>query len=492
MSIQTWLTPRSMVHATWLLVLVTLLSNAQHVSAQQACPLPPGVNPPPDPRVTAQQVENGTASLRDFALAMREQAGVEELTSVEGAAYFGCLIREDGSAYRSGSTYLVTLTPDGRVYIHAEDMALSGRLLNPLIYGQILSALGVPATVLASLASPDPGTAAQALASVFATLSQETDAPFDVTAPIPGLRPGIPRASGYAAVFLSSYTRVPSILLAGFDIDESHVIHEVVDYGDPAITANDVVDRESLKGFVAEAVDYITDLLQRHDDGRGGALAAASQFRIALRDPNGPWRHGNVYLYILHRTSNIILFHGAFPDRFEIRPLIPTVRDVVTGKLVLPQVIDAATSSPEGGFVEYYFDDPTDDTDRADIPKVGYAREYSGSLLRPDGSRAPYTLIIGSGFYTKSPGGPMITSSCSDRHIAASAVRTQSDIRVFAECAEAYLAEHGTAEAHRAFNEDERWKHGPTYVFVQSIAKSGTDATTFVYPPDPAREGRLW
>ena len=34
-----------------------------------ACPLPAGVAPPADPPVTAQQVEDGNASLTDFALA---------------------------------------------------------------------------------------------------------------------------------------------------------------------------------------------------------------------------------------------------------------------------------------------------------------------------------------------------------------------------------------------------------------------------------------
>ena len=85
-----------------------------------------------------------------------------------------------------------------------------------------------------------------------------------------------------------------------------------------------------------------------------------------------------------------------------------------------------------------------------------------------------------------------LESGCSDRKIAASAVSTQSDIRAFVDCAAAYLAEHGTAEARRAFNEDERWKHGPTYVFVDGIARSGTDSKTFVYPPDPSREGQVW
>ena len=85
-----------------------------------------------------------------------------------------------------------------------------------------------------------------------------------------------------------------------------------------------------------------------------------------------------------------------------------------------------------------------------------------------------------------------LASGCSDRNIAASAVRTQGDIRAFVECAEAYLAENGTAEARRAFNEDERWKHGPTYVFVDGIARPGADSKTFVYPPDTSREGQPW
>ena len=52
--------------------------------------------------------------------------------------------------------------------------------------------------------------------------------------------------------------------------------------------------------------------------------------------------------------------------------------------------------------------------------------------------------------------------------------------------------QHGTEEARRAFNEDERWRHGPTYVFVDGIAKSGEDSITHVYPPDPSREGSVW
>ena len=382
-----------MIPLVGLLVLAGVFSKAPPALAQEPCPLPPGVTPPADPPVTAQQVEDGSASLKDFALTARDQYKTPTST-LEEALYFQCLVRQEGSPYRSGSTYLIQLTPDGRVYEHAKSMALSGRLLNPLIYAEILSALGVSPTVLVNLASPDPATAAQAMGTLMGTLSQEPDAAFDATTPIPGLRPGIPGASGHAAVSLLGNSGIPILLLAGFDLNESHLIEEAIDYGNPTITAEDVVDRETLKAFVTQAGEWFIPIVETATDP-----AAISKARVAARDPNGPWRHGPVYLYVLDLTSNIILFHGAFPDRFEWRPLVATVRDAVTGWLILPQVIEAAKSSPEGGFVEYYFDDPTDDTDSADIPKVGYAREFTATIGRPDGSAFTLNVIIGSGFY---------------------------------------------------------------------------------------------
>ncbi|MXZ08170.1 MAG: T9SS type A sorting domain-containing protein [Gemmatimonadetes bacterium] len=376
-----------------LLVLAGVFSN---VLAE--CELPPGVTPPPDPRVTAQQVEDGSGSLKDFALAARERFGIETQTiaTLEQVLYSACLLRQEGSPWRSGSTYLVSLLPDGRVLVHAKSMALSGRLLNPLIYAEILSALGVEPTDLINLSSPDPAIAAQAGAAVFNTLSQEPDAAFDATSPIPGLRPGIPGASGYAAVYLSVNFGSPIVLLAGFNLNETHVVEEEIDYGDPATTAKDVVDRETLKAFVTEAGEYFLAFQE------AGDFAGSWKARTAMRDPNGPWRHDSVYLYILDLTSNIILFHGAFPNRYELRPLVATIRDVVTGELILPQVIEAAKNNPEGGFVEYYFDDPSDDTDSADIPKVGYAREFT-SEIRVGGRVLPFNYIVGSGFYGRAP-----------------------------------------------------------------------------------------
>ena len=363
-----------------LLMLAGVLSDvrlalADHPQEQEACPLPAGVTPPADPRVTAQQVEDGSATLKEFALAVRDQhkALSRDIATFEGEAYFGCLIREDGSPYRSGSTFLVSLSAD-RVLVHSKAMALSGRKLNPLIYGTIFRALG-----------------ARRFTDLIAAANSDGRS-FNV--------PDIPGASGYATVYMSPGLGIPVVLLAGFDLNSSHLVSEPIDDVAPAITARDVVDRETLKAFVTEAGHYLLEL------AKTGGRNAIWKAKDAMRDPNGPWRHGSVYLYVLDLASNLIMFHGAFPDRHEFRPLseqVETVRDAVTGELVLPQIIEAAKSSPEGGFVQYFFDDPADDTDSADIPKVGYARVFTGSFREPGERFSRAEFIIGSGFYLSSP-----------------------------------------------------------------------------------------
>ena len=400
MKTRTRFTTASMIPVAGLLVLAGVFPAARPALAE--CPLPPGATPLANPPVTAQQVELGSATLKDFALGVRDQfrvlEGNTEAANLGNIAYTGCLVRQEGSAYRSGATYLVTLTPDFRVLVHAKDMFLSGRRLKAPIMLAILSSLGLERTVLEGFLSPDPETFRAAFTAYYRAISQEPDGEFDAATPTGSSElQGIPGASGHAAVYLSGYVRSPLILLAGFDLNESHLETEEIDYGNPTVTAKDVVDRETLKAFVTEAAKFISDVIDT------GLLTELTRARIALRDPTGPWRHGSVYLYVLDRINNSIILHGAFPNRFEMRPLVATVRDAVTGKLVLPQVIEAAKSNPEGGFVEYYFDDPNDDTDRLDIPKVGYAREVTGQIRGAEGFVVPFNVIVGSGFYGNAP-----------------------------------------------------------------------------------------
>ena len=352
--------------------------------AQPECPLPAGVAPPADPQVTAQQVEDGNASLTDFALAARDNhvSVLQGERAVEQTLYLRCLFRQEGSPWRSGSTYLVQLTPDGRVYVHAQQMSLSGRQLNPVIYAAILHALGIDPAALT-----DPAAAMAA----FAAAVQGDGGPFNV--------PDIAAASGYATIFFTGSVQRPTVLLAGFELDASHLIpisDEALDYGDPAITASEVVDRATLKAFVTAAGEYIVELLESDDPvARSNVLAKA---RVTLRDPNGPWRDGPVYLSVMDRASKLIQFHGGFPDRFELRQG-GISRDIATGELIVDQLIAAAESGPEGGFWEYYFDNPADDSDSAEVPKVGYARVFTGHIPLPDGGAFPYEFIVNSGYY---------------------------------------------------------------------------------------------
>ena len=352
--------------------------------AQPECPLPAGVAPPADAQVTAQQVEDGNASLTDFALAARDNhvSVLQGERAVEQTLYLRCLFRQEGSPWRSGSTYLVQLTPDGRVYVHAQQMSLSGRQLNPVIYAAILHALGIDPAALT-----DPAAAMAA----FAAAVQGDGGPFNV--------PNIADASGYATIFFTGSVQRPTVLLAGFELDASHLIpisDEALDYGDPAITASEVVDRATLKAFVTAAGEYIVELLESDDPvARSNVLAKA---RVTLRDPNGPWRDGSVYLSVMDRASKLIQFHGGFPDRFELRQG-GISRDIATGELIVDQLIAAAESGPEGGFWEYYFDNPADDSDSAEVPKVGYARVFTGHIPLPDGGAFPYEFIVNSGYY---------------------------------------------------------------------------------------------
>ena len=101
----TRLTPISLILASGLFLLTGVLFDTRPALAQLDCPLPEGVAPLADPPVTAQQVEDGSADLRDFALAVRdifvsESQGMTtpNITTLKQLAYVGCLFRQEGGS----------------------------------------------------------------------------------------------------------------------------------------------------------------------------------------------------------------------------------------------------------------------------------------------------------------------------------------------------------------------------------------------------------
>ena len=125
---------------------------------------------------------------------------------------------------------------------------------------------------------------------------------------------------------------------------------------------------------------------------------------------------------------------------------------------------------------------------RALNPMTGGSQPKVGFLKRVVAQGVP--LLVGSGFYV-SPGRFAAATSCSDHSVTASAIREREDVRAFVQCAAEYVMEHGPEEAHRAFVEDQRWRHGPYFVFVRSLAETAQydRSRLVVFPPDRAREG---
>ncbi len=481
--------PRRMLLAVCILALIGIVSAAPAAFAQE-CPRGPGVPELPTPSVTAAEADADPSKLKDFALAALS-ATTAPSRNIDEASYIACLFRLRGGPFFSGSTYTVTLTLDGRVWINTNDMSTGGRPLNPVIYGAILHGLGIDVT--------SPAAIQAGLGSVAATgtFPNPEGGAFNA-GPF-----GFPGASGYAVGYIAPLTRAPSILLVGFDIQESHLAPETIDPGMPAITARDVTDRATLKQFVDEAADFAKKI------GESGDISAASKIRVAFRDPNGPWRHGPTYLFIMQRTG-YTLFHGAFPDRFELQIPTNTLRDERTGDLILPQIIQTATAAGESGdYVEYYFDNPDDPTDDFNTLKVSYVREYAVRIPLPDGTVYEDRLIIGAGIYGDTstvaedvcprPAGLAENPRATPGVTAAQAAAGGDSLRDFALAAKEYFdsirtpGELGYAGC-IARNEGP-WKSGSTYLVSVSLDGrvffNGNDMSTGGRPLNPLVYGGI-
>ncbi len=102
----------------------------------------------------------------------------------------------------------------------------------------------------------------------------------------------------------------------------------------------------------------------------------------------------------------------------------------------------------------------------------------------------PLILLAAAPALASHPDSEALT--CADRSVSAKAVRTTADVQAFVQCAYEYVREMGFEEARRAFHEDERWRSGAYYVFVDEVTSMRDAAQALVYPPDPAREGTPW
>ena len=215
---------------------------------------------------------------------------------------------------------------------------------------------------------------------------------------------------------------------------------------------------------------------------RCAALVVESQGYFAKQEleRNPRWTHGSSYVFVMDTMGNQVLsgggirVNGRAPHEWGGRR---SASDQFGGR-------DIAKVGDTFGEAFIYYN--------AVNPGSGTVQGKVSMLKRVVAQGVP--LLVGAGYYP-SPGTSPEPASCADHSETAQSVeQTQSpeSVEAFVNCAAEYLAEHGPEETRRAFNEDERWRYGSIYLFVDELSPSGDDARSFVFPPEPSLEGLPW
>ena len=207
------------------------------------------------------------------------------------------------------------------------------------------------------------------------------------------------------------------ILIGGFHHDFEDVVFEEI--GCPVfaetiddrpffrqgLSANEVVDENTLKQFVGEFIKHFEEQVEI----AGQSLADLAKTRNCWRML--PWKYGAVYTFIMTEDEQLVFFNGNSPalenGTFDVKDangcdVGDEVVRVVNGQDRECKSLGLLPEDSEG-FVEYLWDDPTDNIDpvieegRApgDVPKLSYVE--SVNFLGKD-------FIIGSGIYFEDSG----------------------------------------------------------------------------------------
>ena len=271
---------------------------------------PPVVeNPPTEEEITDEEVEEGCAvsdvtgddrSLEIFVECAAQR--IEDSDTFTETLRLLEEFRDDEGNWNDGSTYLVLLTARGGVYFHANN-----REVEDLDWSGILSCEG-------------EGSVLDTEEGCFIEYEEER--------------------RGYAHPLSASHVPLARdeaefVLLGGFNKipEEGKPFTGMI--GEPLTEAGEVDTDDRLREFVEEAGRVLGEAVS--DPGIDPA-----QLRGILRREEGPWREGDVYIYILGETGRVI-FDGADRDREQKNE---------SGKRYVRDLIMEAMEAGEG-IVEY-------------------------------------------------------------------------------------------------------------------------------------------
>ena len=174
------------------------------------------------------------------------------------------------------------------------------------------------------------------------------------------------------------------VLVGGYSQDVSHVPVGIADLPTPAVTASEVVDRETLIAFVEAAAETFRNAVMSE-----GYSDLTAEVRNAFRLEGGDWKSGSIYLWVVS-SGGFTLFHGSEPYR-EGKPT-DMVRTDSQGIKIAEELIGGALREGRK-FLRYHYDNPAIEGDEeTGSPKLGYAVR----LQRPNSDEK---IVIGSGIY---------------------------------------------------------------------------------------------
>ncbi len=311
-----------------------------------ACrPIPPiDVAEPAMGRITADQVTD-PESLKAFVLAAH--AEIQRITTtLDDAAKLKQWVKTEGD-WKSGSTFLIIFAANGNVYAHGNDRAAEDRSLIDI---EDERGTKVVEELLAAAAQGG------------GFVEYYDDGP----------------KTAYAVPFRRQF-----VLVGGYSQDVSDVQVRIADLPTPAVTAAEVVDRETLITFVEEAARIYQEALRFE----GGTPLV--EIKNAFRVEGGDWKSGSIYLYVVS-GGGVTLFHGTEPFR-EGHPTDMTRTDS-NGVRFAEELIGGARREGRK-FLLYHYDDPTIEGDEdTGSPKLGYTVSLQLGASEEK-------LVIGSGIY---------------------------------------------------------------------------------------------
>ncbi|MDE2975746.1 MAG: cache domain-containing protein [Gemmatimonadota bacterium] len=319
------------------------------------------------PRTAHAQVKKVTAgevvdreTLREFVL--WAESVFAEVDDINEGAKLLQEVRTEGSDYNVGNMYVILFTTEGQVFIHGEDPNIDGKN--------------------AVNAKDDEG--GLVVQDMLETGARDGGGFVEWCWDDPADGDDVFCKDSYAIQYYSKIAGVDFVLVGGYYQDLTHTGEPLPDIPLPEVSAADVVDRETLKQFVQGSLDWLVELLEIV------GFARANEWKAVLREDGGHFRSGPIYLFIFTPEA-YVLFHGADPWR-EGRIGTDVVDE--SGTPFVELIIEAARAG--GGFVEYFWDDPTVEGDEdTGSPKVSYALSFTSNFDFYSGQQ----FIMGAGFY---------------------------------------------------------------------------------------------